>query len=234
MNNFVSPIQQLTNQVSKFSPYLYTGLPTQGGLAVFRIAVYDGQDNNLKYSWTFPISPQMYTKTVVSMSNYYDVAGNLKNGGVRRIVDQYGVSPPVWTFRGTTGYKYHPTDGVQFSGMQSLLTLFKIIQRYGGDQAQNAKKGLKLDIMEFSDYYQQEFWYVVPVGPQGMTRSASAPIIGNYSITLVGISDVGSSSSFYPLDDPVLNLLSSTDPSFQAQQAVSLADAIVSYYGLPE
>ena len=227
MNNFVTTTDLLTAPISRFSPYLYTGLPTQGGLSIFRIAVYDGTNiNQIKYSWTFPISPQMYTRSVVNMSNYYDVAGNDVNGGVKRIVDQYGVSPPIWTFKGTTGYQYHLTDGVQMSGMQSILALFEIIRQYGVDQAQHAKNGTKLDVMELSDYYQQEFWYVTPIGPQNMIRNSRAPILGHYELTFVGISNVGESGSFAPLSDPVLGLFS-TNPSFALGQLTGLAASIL-------
>ena len=197
---------------SRFNPFQTVGPePFQGGVPIFRIAVYDGKNpNQLKYQYTFPISPSNYTKEVASLSTAYNTPSANFYGGIARIIDQYGITPPVWKFKGTTGFQYHAADNFNYTGNQSLKLLFNYITQYSKDQAVNTSKNSPLDIMEINDYFDDEHWYVVPVGPQATTRSASAPLWGFYDLTFFGLVPAGTgmaTQSFF-INDLIITALS--------------------------
>ena len=162
-----------------------------GGPSIFRLAIYDSNHSPIPgHSYTFPISPQGYSKKIVNLSTFYDTPGTAKNRGVDRIVDLYGTAPPVWTFKGTTGYQLHNLDAFSYTGFQSLRKLFGLIESYSSLQVQAAQTGKKSYILELDDYYDGDFYEVVPLGPQTLARNDTKPIIGFYDLNLVGIRSV--------------------------------------------
>jgi hypothetical protein len=198
-----------------------------GGAPLFRISVYDPQ-KILYATYLFPISPQNIGRSSVSMATVYDTQGTTKENGVHRVIDEYGQAPPTWTLRGTTGYQYHNTDNYQYTGWQSLETIRTLIESFAALNSSQSEYGFPLYTMELSNYYDNEFWEVVPVGPQNITREANRPIWGYYDFTFVGIKPIQSPES--TATDPVLSALSL---SFNTvlQGAITFASSIAqSYY----
>lgn len=198
-----------------------------GGSPLFRVSVYDPQ-KILYATYLFPISPQSIGRNSTAMATIYDTQGTTKENGVHRVIDEYGQAPPTWTLRGTTGYQYHNTDNYQYTGWQSLQEIKNLIDSFAALNSSQSEYGFPLYTMELSNYYDSEFWQVVPVGPQSIAREANRPIWGYYDFTFVGIKPIESPES--TATDPVLSALSQ---SFNTvlQGAVTFASSVAqSYY----
>ena len=66
-------------------------------------------------NYIFPISPSNLRKAATAMSSFYDVSGTPIENGVSRIVDQYGMAPPIYTLEGTTGWQRHSNDNFAYA-----------------------------------------------------------------------------------------------------------------------
>lgn len=245
INSLINNPQAIVNDVinhhyaSRFNPYRPAGpIPYTGGVPIFRISIIDGKDNSIiKKTYTFPISPSLYNKEFVSLSTAYNTAASGFLGGVKRIIDQYGITPPVWKFKGSTGFKYHALDNYQYTGNQSLKILVDIITQYAKDQAVNTANNSPLDIMELNDYFDNDHWYVVPVGNQGIMRGANAPLWGYYDLVFFGMTPAGAgnTSQSYFLQDLVFAALSESIETLLSRLA-NLGQEIQSTYsaiGIP-
>lgn len=180
----------------------------------------------LLFYYIFPLSPQMITREVGALGNYYDVAGSPSNFGVNRIVDVYGQSPPIYNIRGTTGVKFHSRDGYQWSGLESAQILEGMIAQYFSFNSAQAQAGAaNLYRLEFYDFYQYEFWEVVPLGPQGISQSSARPQLIYYNFRFVATTS---------LEQPIAQLL---DPILQnleqpiAQAYNSMSSDVTSFLG---
>lgn len=170
--------------------------------ALYSLAIRTGSPPYLPlFIYLFPISPSNLQKQRAGMGNFYDVAGSPALAGVQRTPDLYGLSPPIWTISGTTGVKTHSTDHYLFTGLQSALILQGVIEQYFSLVA--AAGGTNLPRLEFYDYYASDFWQVVPLQPQTILQSASAPQLLQYQFRLVGIQ-----SLLQPLTAAIDTLLS--------------------------
>src|SRR5579859_2208998 len=91
------------------------------GQALYMLQIRSPQPaSTVNTSYIFPLSPSSVRKDVTSLTTYYDVAGDSTNQGVQRIIDFYGVTPAMFVLEGTTGWKWHSTDGYQYTGLQSI------------------------------------------------------------------------------------------------------------------
>lgn len=143
----------------------------------------------------FPISPAGIRKSVPQLNTSYLMAGNVHhagNTGVVRRMDLFGEAPPTWVLEGTTGWQYHSNDGMKYTGaeafrnLQSLFTNFAVFQQHF-----QANPTSKTTIeMHFFDYFNKDYWVVVPVADPVFAMDASRPLIGNYMVKLAGIRPV--------------------------------------------
>lgn len=166
-----------TQPVSTFPPALYS------------LAIRSGSAPFLPYFvYTFPLSPSNLRKESAGMGNFYDVAGAPAGFGVARIPDVYGLSPPVYTISGTTGVKYHSTDRYLLTGLQSILVLQGAIAQYYALVASAVQSGAQqLPRLEFYDFFQSDFYWVVPLNSQVISQDAARPQLVNYQLRLVAI-----------------------------------------------
>lgn len=132
----------------------------------------------------FPLTPSNVTKQVINLTNYYDVQGNNTNFGVQRIIDQYGLTPPIITIAGTTGFQFHSLDGYQWSGRSSFARLVSIIQAYAQQVATaiGSSQTTSLPTLQFTDSYTSETYDVVPLNQQVYSMDVSRPIIQTYNL----------------------------------------------------
>ncbi len=143
-------------------------------------------------SYTFPLPPQALRREVIAFNTVMDVAGTQVGTGVQRIVDQFGQSLPLYSMRGTTGSKYHSMDGFVWDGVSSIQRIQSILTKFAQlNQGQiNQGQGNQLYTLEFYDYYMDEYWQVVPVGPQGIEQSAQQPLFPYYNFRFACIAQV--------------------------------------------
>jgi hypothetical protein len=139
-------------------------------------------------TYIFPISPAAVKKEFSSLNTVYDVQGSPQNQGVQRLVDMWGQAPPIITLRGTTGWKRHSLDFFALSGKDSLTMIQNLLSTFAQkNQELMAKNATDYYSLELYNYWDSEFWSVVPIGPQGIEQSADRPIIGTYIFRLACI-----------------------------------------------
>lgn len=166
-------------------------VPTPG-LALFTLALRQPGPALLSFfTYTFPLSPQALRKEYTAMSTVYDIQGSPSQGGVQRVVDIFGNTPFTFVIEGTTGQQRHSTDGYLFTGRQSIDQILEILELYASlNQAQMANNSRQLYTLEFYNYFAQEFWQVVPDGPQGITQTNQSPTLQFYRLRFAGIKPV--------------------------------------------
>lgn len=157
--------------------------------ALYSLAIRSGSMPFLPYFiYTFPISPANLRKEFGGMGNFYDVQGPPGSFGVTRVPDVYGMSPPIYTIAGTTGVKYHSTDRYLYTGLQSVLILQGAIAQYFALCAAAVQDGAsQIPRLEFYDFFQGDFYQVLPLGPQGVSQDSSRPQLVNYQFRLIAI-----------------------------------------------
>ena len=132
-------------------------------------------------TYTFPLTPSQLRMDRSSLSSFFDTQGPPKTQGVTRVIDTYGLAPPVYTIEGTTGYDRHMSDGYLLTGLQSMQLLKQFLAQYATlNQVQRAAGNPNLYTLEFYDYYQNEFWVVEPIGPQIYRQSSDRPTLVYY------------------------------------------------------
>ena len=171
------------------------------------------------FTYLFPMSPQGVRKETPALNAIYDVQGPPNTGGVTRMVDMWGQAPPMYVLRGTTGWKRHSTDGFALSGKASLVAIQTLLSQFAMlNQQQMQQQATTFYTLELYDYWTNEFWQVVPVGPQGIEQGADRPIMGFYTFRFAAIQPVN--SPIPPLAvDALVSLL-----SLGAQQATVAFD----------
>ena len=182
INNFPNINQQYrTENVSNTHPAIYA-LNLRYGTPPYKSVVG---------SVIFPISPQDLRKSRVFMSSFYDVSGNGLSGGVHRIVDQYGVAPPIFVLEGTTGWQKHSNDNFANTGLEAAKFLQQYLDYFAifnTIKSQNNRPDLF--ILEYYDYFTDDFWEVAPIGEQIMRQSESQPLLFHYRLRLVGMREL--------------------------------------------
>lgn len=148
-------------------------------------------------TYTFPLSPSALRMERSSLSSFSDTQGPPLTQGVSRVMDTYGLAPPIFTIEGTTGWDLHSGDGYSLTGLQSMQQLAQFLATYADlNQVQRAAGVPYLYSLEFYDYFTSNFWKVEPVGPQVFRQDASRPQLVYYrfrwaaTIPAGGIADV--------------------------------------------
>lgn len=171
--------------------------------AFYALSIRSPSPPYLAYStYIFPLSPSMIRKEYIALSNAFDVQGTPNQNGVRRIIDQYGNTPVVYSIEGTTGWQRHATDGYGSTGIQSILQLQEFLNLYAElnqTQGLNNKPPYR---MEFYDYFTGEFWQIEPIGKQMVSQSEKRPLLIDYSLRWAGIRSLSS-----PVQDAIDALL---------------------------
>ena len=135
----------------------------------------------IKYGYTFPLSPQSVSQEFTAKTQIWDVAGSAQQQGVQRVVDLYGNSPKTFVLEGTTGWQYHSTDGMAYTGMQSIALLQNLLAQFAVlNKQQVDNNNPNPYIMEFYDYFSSNFWQVVPSGRQVIRQDQSRPLLFFY------------------------------------------------------
>jgi hypothetical protein len=159
------------------------------------------------FTYTFPISPGSLRKAPTAMSALYDTSGPVLTNGVTRNIDSFGLAPPIYTLEGTTGWDRHATDGLIFTGLQSIQQLQYLISLYAQlNQQQKQANNPSLYTLEFYDYFNQEFWQVEPIGEMEIRQSERAPTLQYYRLRFAAVQQVSAPLISDVFADPILQL----------------------------
>lgn len=167
-------------------------------------------------SYIFPLSPESLQYSVINLSNYFETQGinPSVDNGVLRIIDQYGLTPPIISISGNTGFKYHSLDGFQWDGKQSVLQLEALLRTYATMVKTAASTGQTIPGLYLNDSWKQQTWQVIPFGPQNFQMSNSRPLLTNYLVSFIATQAPNISSSlFTPNSDYIINDLFSPQPT---------------------
>ena len=182
-------------------------------------------------SYTFPLSPSAISKEYTAMSNVYDVSGPAATYGVKRIGDSYGNSALTFSLEGTTGWKYHSTDGFSLTGNESIAALITLFNTYAQlNKQQQDNNNPSLYTMEFYDYFAQDYWRVMPVGKQMIRQNRERPLFFDYSFKWAGLIKL-SAPPVESIDDPVEAALSTSFPQAISQLSTTLTTTLANYLG---
>jgi hypothetical protein len=183
----------------------------------------------VKYGYTFPLSPQSVNQDFTAKTQIWDVAGSPQQQGVQRVVDFYGNTPKTFVLEGTTGWQYHSTDGLAYTGMQSISLLQNLLAQFAIlNQQQVSNNNPNLYTMEFYDYFSSNFWQVIPSGRQVIRQDHMRPLLFFYSFRLVGVQEL-SAPTQPETNDPIANALSVVAPQAAVTLSGSLSASLTSY-----
>ena len=158
-------------------------------------------------TYTFPLSPASLRTEPMALSSFSNTQGTPLQYGVSRIVDTYGMAPPVFTIEGTTGWDRHSTDGYLLTGLESMRLLQRFVLEYIELNQALIRAGTpNLYALEFYDYFMAQFWQIEPIGPQVIRQSNDKPFLSFYRFQWVGIRPVRESP--YSDEDAIAQLLS--------------------------
>jgi hypothetical protein len=184
--------------------------------------------------FVFPLSPASLTRQYINLSVYYDVRGTQAQNGVNRIVDQYGMGPPIIAISGTTGYQYHSMDGFQWTGRDSINRLNNIISEYAFRVTEASEFGFPMPLLVFEDSYIGDAYIVIPFQQQSFNMDNSRPIVSNYALQLLAIQTL--SAPLPSIPDPITQVLVQ-GRGLLASTMVNLATAanndLTHFLGLP-
>ena len=159
------------------------------------------------FTYTFPISPGSLRKAPTAMSALYDTSGPVLTNGVTRNIDSFGLAPPIYTLEGTTGWDRHATNGLIFTGLQSIQQLQYLISLYAQlNQQQKQANNPSLYTLEFYDYFNQEFWQVEPIGEMEIRQSERAPTLQYYRLRFAAVQQVSAPLISDVFADPIVQL----------------------------
>lgn len=161
-------------------------------------------------TYTFPLTPSSlrYERSPMSSFNDTQAPGILAPlvQGVTRQIDSYGLSPPIITIEGTTGWDYHSADGYSLTGLQSIQQLATFLATYADlNQIQRVAGFSYLYTLEFYDYFTSNFWVVEPVPPQIFQQDAQRPLLSYYRFRFAATVPAGGVASII---DEISNALS--------------------------
>lgn len=191
------------------------------GLAIYMLSIrapnppYQAVDN-----YIFPLSPQRIRKLYTSMSRPYDARGPAASAGVHREIDSWGMAPFEYEIEGTTGWDLHQTDGSAFTGMQSIIRIQDMMLNYAAqNQIQANNNDPNTYTMEFSDFFNGEYYQVEPIGRQGIHASDRAPLLQYYRFRLIGVAPISAAVAEDLSTDPTSQML--TTPSSVVSRTTS-------------
>ena len=183
-------------------------------------------------TFIFPLSPGSVRKSFAGLSAVYDTPGPPETGGVTRMIDTYGVTPFTYEIEGTTGWDRHQTDGYLYTGLQAIQRIQRLFQNYAMyNQVQRELGDPNLYFLEFSDFFNGEFYRVEPIGPQEVRASDRAPLLQYYRFRLVGIQPVGSPLANAEVSDAIALLFALPIPS-AVSSVLAVGAAVAANYGV--
>ena len=200
------------------------------GVALYQLSIRDpGQAFADLITYTFPLTPASVRSEPNALSTFSDTQGLPLQSGVARVMDTYGLSPPMFTIEGTTGWDRHSSDGYVLTGLQSILLLRSFIDQYVQlNQNQRQAGNPNLYALEFYDYFTSQFWQVEPVGPQIVRQTNDRPQLSFYRFRLAAICPVRLSAN--NIADAMLHLLNV--PILQAiNSAAESVSTMLTTYG---
>lgn len=205
-----------------YAPQQFSTLPVPNTRAtLYQLTLRESASGQLIQGYTFPISPQMLRKESVALTALHDVQGPAYQGGVARQVDQFGQSPPIFQIQGTTGWRLHSADGFSWDGITSIRVLQGMLFQFARlNQSRAAANDPNLVTLTFSDYFMDEHWIVVPIGPQGILQDARSPLWAQFRFRLAAVRNL----AWPPISaaqDPVTQPAS--DPVAAAQSGAAIA-----------
>lgn len=200
------------------------------GIVLYQLSIRDPSQAFADLAtYTFPLSPSSVRTEPNSLSTFSDTQGSPLQNGVSRVVDTYGISPPMITLEGTTGWDRHSTDGYVLTGLQSILLLRNFIEQFMAlNEAQKQAGNPNLYQLEWYDYFTSQFWNCIPVGPQIIRQTNDRPQLSFYKFRFAAIAPVRLNA--INVTDAILHLLNV--PILQAIGSAALSmNAMLSVYG---
>lgn len=200
------------------------------GIVLYQLSV---RDPSLAYAelatYTFPLSPSSVRSEPSALSTFSDTQGTPLQSGVSRVIDSFGLAPPVFTIEGTTGFDRHSVDGYVLTGLESMLLLRNFIDNYIQlNQNQRQAGNANLYALEFYDYFTSQFWQVEPIGPQIVRQTNDRPVLSFYRFRFAAKCPVRLSA--IDVADAMLHLLNV--PILQAiGSAARSVNTMLSVYG---
>ena len=174
---------------------MFRTLPVGLGIfpALYQLSIRSPGQQFAEFStYTFPITPSQLRTERSSLSSYVDTQGPASSQGVTRVMDTYGLAPPVFTIEGTTGYDRHMSDGYLLTGIQSMQLLAQFLAQYATlNQGQRLTGNPKYYSLEFYDYYGNNFWVVEPIGPQVLRQANDRPTLIYYRFRWAAVRPAG-------------------------------------------
>lgn len=169
-------------------------------------------------TYTFPLSPTALRMERSSLSSFSDTQGSPLTQGVTRVMDTYGLAPPIFTIEGTTGWDLHSGDGYSMTGLQSMQQLAAFLATYADlNQVQRLAGIPYLYTLEFYDYFTSNFWQIEPVGPQMFQQDSSRPLLVYYRFRWAATKPAGLIGDVLDTIGNVLDLASQLSTSGLAQ-----------------
>jgi hypothetical protein len=200
-------------------------------LALYQLSIRQPQAAFADFNtFTFPLSPASLRTEPTALSSFSNTRGTPLQNGVARIVDSYGLSPPMFTIDGTTGWDRHSTDGYILTGLQSAQLLANFIKEYISlNQTQIQAGNPNLYALEFYDYFAGQFWQVEPLGPVMFRQTNDRPALTFYRLQMAGIKPVRES----PYSDAsALAMLLGTPATMAVANMGSALTAVSTTYAL--
>lgn len=199
-------------------------------LALYTLSIrYPGPALLSFMTYTFPISPSSLRKSYTAMAVPYESYGTPIEKGVRRNIDVWGNTPVNYVLEGTTGWDRHGTDGMLFTGLQSIQQIQYMCGLYASlNQVRMLENNPELYRMELYDYFNQEFWQVEPIGAQEIRQSSQAPTLQFYRMVFAGVQPVSAPLISNLFADPVQQLFAAGSSA----AARGLQDAVNSALGI--
>ena len=183
-------------------------------------------------TYTFPLSPSALRSSNNALNAYYNTRGPSNqpgSPGVVRNIDRYGITPPIFTIEGTTGWDRHNTDGYAYTGLQSIQTLQQFLIYYEQlNQQQIEANNPSLYTLEFYDYFTNQFWCIDPSGEQIVRQSADRPLLTYYRFVWVATVPVGTVQNSGP--DEVSQIVNANPGQVTITTANALS-AVTTTYG---
>ena len=169
----------------------------------------------LVHAYTFPISPESLRRKRMALAQVYETRGPANTIGGTRVIDQYGMTPTTFVIEGTTGWQYHSTDGYQYTGLESVQqALINLEQIMALNVRQTDALHDELYLLELYDYFMNDFWEVVPVGPQEIWQDQRQPLLTRYRFNFEGLRYLGAPTN-PTTSDPIAAAFSTAVSSVQ-------------------
>jgi len=181
-------------------------------------------------TYTFPLSPSSIRYEPSSASSFGDVHGPAQTRGVTRYVDRFGLTPPMITIEGTTGWDRHQSDGYILTGLQSIQLLQQFLAQYATlNETQLQSGNPQLYTLEFSDYFLNQFWVVEPIGPQVVRQSADKPTLVYYRFRWAAVAPLGLLDFAIGEADALLQVFGTPAAAAAVNAATTLGAMLVAY-----